>query len=74
MPSAPKHRRALGDNIRTRRRGASLTQEQLAEKTGLSVVFVSLLENGWRTASLDTLLKIAKALDADLEELFRGVK
>jgi transcriptional regulator with XRE-family HTH domain len=74
VPSAPKHQRALGNNIRLYRNRAKLTQEKLAEKTGLSVVFVSLLENGWRTASMDSLLKISKALNADLEDLFRGVK
>jgi len=74
MPSAPKHRRVLGDNIRTFRKRANLTQEKLAEKTGLSVVFVSLLENGWRTASIDSLLKISKAVNTDVEDLFRGVK
>ena len=74
MATAPKPQRVLGDNIRTYRKRAELTQEKLAEKTGLSVVFLSLLENGWRTASLDSLLKIAKAVNADVEDLFRGVK
>jgi transcriptional regulator with XRE-family HTH domain len=39
-----------------------MTQEKLAEKTGLSVVFLSLLENGHRTVSVDSLWRIAKAL------------
>ena len=39
-----------------------MTQEKLAEKTGLSVVFLSLMENGHRTVSVDSLLRIAKAL------------
>jgi y4mF family transcriptional regulator len=68
------HRRVLGANLRSHRKRAKLTQEKLAEKAGLSVVFISLLENGWRTASLDALLRIAKALGVDLEDLVRGVK
>jgi transcriptional regulator with XRE-family HTH domain len=64
----------LGDNLRSYRKRANLTQEKLAEKAGLSVVFVSLLENGWRTASLDSLLRIAKALNVELSDLVRGVK
>lgn len=74
MPSVPKHRRILGDNLREYRKQVGLTQEQLAEKTSLSVVFISLLENGHRTASLDSLLSIAKALRVELSELVRGVK
>jgi transcriptional regulator with XRE-family HTH domain len=68
------HRRVLGDNLRSYRKRANLTQEKLAEKVGLSVVFVSLLENGWRTASMDSLLRIAKALKVELSDLVRGVK
>lgn len=74
MPSAPRHRQILGDNLRNYRKQANLTQERLAEETDLSVVFISLLENGWRTASLDTMLRIAKALKVTLEDLVRGVK
>lgn len=62
MPSVPKHRRILGDAVRSQRKRLKMTQEKLAEKTGLSVVFLSLLENGHRTISVDALLRIAKAL------------
>ena len=64
----------MGENLRRHRKHAKLTQEKLAERAGLSVVFLSLLENGWRAASMDTLLKLAKALDVKLEDLVRGVK
>jgi transcriptional regulator with XRE-family HTH domain len=74
VPAVPKHRRILGDNVRTYRKRASLTQEKLAEKVGLSVVFISLLENGWRTASFDTLFDIAKSLKITIEDLVRGIK
>jgi transcriptional regulator with XRE-family HTH domain len=74
VPSVPKHRRVLGDAIRKNRNGASLTQETLAEKAGLSVVFVSLLENGHRTVSVDSLLNIARALKVELKDLVRDVK
>lgn len=74
MPLVPKHRRALGHNIRTYRKRAKLTQEKLAERAGLSVVFLSLLENGHRSASFDSLLRIAKALKIRIESLVRGVE
>jgi transcriptional regulator with XRE-family HTH domain len=68
------HRRVLGENLRRYRKRAGLTQERLAEKAGLSVVFLSLLENGWRDASIDSLLKLAKSLEVRLEDLVRGIK
>ena len=74
VPHVPPHRRVLGDNLRKLRKRANLTQEKLAEKTGLSVVFLSLLENGWRAASIDSLLKIAEALGVSLEDLVQGIK
>jgi transcriptional regulator with XRE-family HTH domain len=74
VASLPSHRRIFGDNLRNCRKRARLTQEALAEKTGLSVVFISLLENGRRTASMDSLVLLAQALDAKLEDLVRGVR
>jgi len=74
VPSAPLHRRVLGERVRTYRERAKFSQEKLAEKANLSVVFISLLENGWRTISVDALLRIAKALRVELEDLVKGVK
>jgi transcriptional regulator with XRE-family HTH domain len=74
VPHVPPHRRILGDNLRNLRKRAKLTQGKLAEKTGLSVVFLSLLENGWRAASIDSLLKISEALGVPIEDLVRGIK
>ena len=74
MPSVPLHRRVLGDALRVHRKRAKLTQEALAEKTGLSVVFISLLENGRRTVSVDALLRIARALHVELKDLVRSIK
>jgi ribosome-binding protein aMBF1 (putative translation factor) len=51
------------------RRGISMNR--LAEKAGLSQSMVSLLERGMRTPTLDTLLRIAAALEIDLPELIR---
>jgi transcriptional regulator with XRE-family HTH domain len=74
VPSVPLHRRVLGDALRVHRKRAKLTQEALAEKTGLSVVFISLLENGRRTVSVDALLRIARALHVELKDLVRSIK
>lgn len=51
------------------RRGISMNR--LAEKSGLSQSMMSLLERGMRTPTLDTLLRIAAALDVDLSKLLK---
>ena len=45
--------REIGARIRLARRDAGLTQEKLAEKIGVSTVFVSQLESGSRAPGLD---------------------
>jgi transcriptional regulator with XRE-family HTH domain len=44
---------------------------RLAEKSGLSQSMISLLERGMRSPTLDTLLRVAIALDVDLSELLK---
>jgi len=60
--------------MRANRKLRKFTQEKLAEKAGLSVVFLSLLENGRRTASFNSLVRIAKALNVGLDDLVRGIR
>ncbi len=54
--------RKLGERIRSYRRARGLTQEALAEKLGLSVAYVSIIERGGRNPPYTTLLAIARAL------------
>jgi transcriptional regulator with XRE-family HTH domain len=49
-------------NLKVERRGARLTQEQLAERAGLSVAYVSILERAGRTAPLNTVERFARVL------------
>ncbi|MBQ2433145.1 MAG: helix-turn-helix transcriptional regulator, partial [Clostridia bacterium] len=53
---------ALGKRIREQRRALGLTQEQLAEKVGVSLSFIGHIERGSRKASLDTLVAICNAM------------
>lgn len=64
--------RKLGKEIKKKRRLAALTQEQLAEKTDLSVTYIGMLERGERIPGLETLIKIADALNATTDELLYG--
>ena len=44
----------------------------LAEKTGLSVSYVSMIENGRRRVNLDALIRIANILGVTVDELLNG--
>ena len=52
----------FGKRVRQQRKLAQMTQEQLAEKAGISFAFVGHIERGTRKASLDTVVKLANAL------------
>ena len=60
----------LGQRIRYQRIKKRLSQEELAEKTGLSRRASSCIECGNNDAKYTTLLKIADALDVDISVLF----
>lgn len=73
-PIPCKHRRKFGQNInRLRTRGGHfLTQEQLAEKVGVSLRYLQALEAGQNWPSLPTLSRFPKALQCSWDELLRG--
>jgi HTH-type transcriptional regulator / antitoxin HipB len=49
---------AIGEIIREERRLASMTQQQLAEKTGTRKSFISRIENGHSDIQLSTLYRL----------------
>ncbi len=63
----------VGQRIREIRKERNLTQRQLADKVGINFTYLSRVENdrldAEQTPREDTLQKIAKALDADADEL-----
>ena len=61
--AGPVARPQLGQAIRMYRRRAGLTLTQLSERSGLSVPFLSQLENNRANPSLHSLQQIASALD-----------
>lgn len=52
----------LGNRIRNSRREMGLTQEELAEKAGISASFLGHIERGSRVASLETLVDLCNLL------------
>jgi transcriptional regulator with XRE-family HTH domain len=69
MSANPKHRRLLAEAIRAARKEAGFSQEKLAEKADLSAIFISRIERGVESPSLDNLVKIARALGARVRDL-----
>lgn len=53
----------LGVRIRTAREGKNLTQERLAELTGLSNNYISNIERKRSKPSVETLIKLCNALE-----------
>lgn len=56
----------LGQMIKTARQERNLTQEQLGELVGVQKAQISKLENSANSATIDTILKVFKALKADI--------
>ena len=62
----------LGARIRELRLSRSLTLEQVAEETGLSASFLSMLERGKVSISVDNLEKLARYYEVHMVHFFGG--
>lgn len=62
----------MGHRIRRKRRWLDMTQEQLADRAGISTSFVGHIERGSRKLSLETLWAICKALDVSMDFIVAG--
>ena len=65
--------KALGERIAKRRKVLNLTQDDVAEATGLSNNHISNIENNHSIPSIDTLLKICEAIDTTPNYLLLGI-
>lgn len=59
----------IGKKIKRYRHAAELTQEELAERVGISTTHVGLVETGKRRMSLKTLQKVASILKVQVRDL-----
>jgi transcriptional regulator with XRE-family HTH domain len=57
---------SIADQVVARRRALGLSQHDLAQLTGTTQSAIARLESGQRPPRIDTLLRIASALDAEL--------
>jgi transcriptional regulator with XRE-family HTH domain len=60
----------VGARIRTLRSRQALTLKDVAERTGVSVSMLSMLERGVASASVGTLVSVASALGVHMADLF----
>ncbi len=63
----------FGTNLRRIRKQSGLSQEDLGARAGLHRTAIGLLERGARTPRIDTLIKLAQALPAEIEDLLDGI-
>lgn len=61
----------IGAVVKEARKRQNITLRQLSEATGISVGFLSQFERGICNISLDSLSKIARALEISVDEFFR---
>ena len=67
-------RHILGRNLRRLRRAQRMTQEQLANAAGLRQALISELESSKLDVLIDTISRLAIALDCSLVDLFDDTK
>ena len=69
MRSNAKLTKTICKRIKGFRKEMDMTQEDLAEKVGVSRVYIGYVEQGRNTPSLEILGKIAKALKVRLSDI-----
>lgn len=62
----------IGKRLKEHRLAAQLTQEKVSEASDISTVYLSRIENGKVTPTLDTLATICSVINADLGMVISG--
>lgn len=65
--------KAFGKRVAEVRKSRGVTQQELAENIGMSVVAIAYIETGKRWARLGTLNKIANSLKVNVADLFKDI-
>jgi transcriptional regulator with XRE-family HTH domain len=60
----------IGDRLRELREGKKLSQGDVEKRTGLLRCYISRVENGHTVPAIETLEKLARALEVPLYQLF----
>ncbi|MGH8676627.1 MAG: helix-turn-helix domain-containing protein [Burkholderiales bacterium] len=70
--TAPKLRLLVARRIRQERGRLRISQEELAERTGLHRTYIGSVERGERNVSIDNVERIARGLGVQAQELLSG--
>lgn len=73
MDTPLKTLKLFGGNVRTLRVQLGITQEKLAESSGLHPTYISGIERGIRNPTLLSIVNLADALDVNISALLRGI-
>lgn len=65
--------RSIGRRIQQYRKKKGLTQEQLAEKVGLSTNYISAVERGVNSLNRNKLIEVMNCLECSADEIFADV-
>lgn len=65
--------KVLGQRIRNFRTAKGLSQEKLAELSGCHPTYIGQIERGEKNATIESIEKIAVALDISLSKLFENI-
>lgn len=60
----------LGRRIQKIRQEKGLTQEELAEKVGVSTTWIGYIETGYKRPNLKMIYKIARTLNTNVKDIF----
>jgi transcriptional regulator with XRE-family HTH domain len=64
----------FGDNLLRIRQARRLSQEHLAERAGVHRTQITLIEKGRRQPGIETVVRLAGALEVSTESLFDGIR
>jgi transcriptional regulator with XRE-family HTH domain len=73
VSKSSRNQKIIGEAIRRFRKRAGLSQEKLAEKADLHPVYVGEVERGEETASVNALVRVAKALGVKVRDLVNDI-
>jgi len=73
MPSKDRTLVSFGRNIARIRNERGYSQDNLAERADLDRTFISGIERGVRNPGIKTVVRLARALNSEIADLFRGV-
>jgi transcriptional regulator with XRE-family HTH domain len=73
-PEMAALRRRFGDNLIVQRGRMDLSQADVSLRSGVHLTEISLLERGLRLPRLDTIVRLAGAVEIEPCELFAGMR